>query len=94
MQAPYIFDNLNSPRASDHRLARHMSGAFTSFIHSLDPNHGDAYLPEWPDYRVAERNMVFVADGENAEDDVYRVEGLALWTEERIRGCRGLRAGV
>lgn len=36
--------------------------------------------------------MVFVADGSYIEEDVYRSEGLKLWTEQRILGCTGLRA--
>lgn len=71
-----------------------MTGAWASFVHSLDPNYGDSVL-EWPDYRVAGQNMVFVGDGEHhVEEDVYRSEGLTLWTEQRIKGCTGLRAGV
>jgi hypothetical protein len=69
-----------------------MTGAWASFVHSLNPNYDESVL-EWPDYRVAGQNMVFVGDGENVEEDVYRGAGLALWTEQRIRGCTGLRPG-
>ncbi|KAH7314245.1 alpha/beta-hydrolase [Rhexocercosporidium sp. MPI-PUGE-AT-0058] len=89
----YVFGTSLGPRPSDLRLSRYMIGAWASFVHSLNPNYGDFVL-EWPDYRVAGQNMVLVADGEHAEEDVYRTAGLALWTEQRIQGCAGLRAGV
>jgi hypothetical protein len=68
-----------------------MTGAWASFVHSLNPNYDNSIL-QWPDYRVAQQNMVLVADGESVEIDVYRWAGLALWTEQRIHGCTGLRA--
>ena len=71
-----------------------MTGSWVSFIHHLEPNPlnvKDISL-SWPDYRVAAENMVFVADGSYIEEDVYRSEGLKLWTEQRILGCNGLRA--
>ncbi|KAL3419365.1 carboxylesterase family protein [Phlyctema vagabunda] len=96
----YVFGNTNSnissplgPRPSDLHLSQRMTGAWASFVHSLNPNHGEHVL-EWPDYRIAGQNMVFVADGESVEEDVYRSDGLALWTEQRIQGCSGLRSGV
>lgn len=49
---------------------------------------------EWPDYRVAGENMVFIADGEFVEEDVYRSEGVGFWIEERRKGCLGLGDGV
>jgi hypothetical protein len=70
-----------------------MTGAWASFVHSSNPNHGGSVL-KWPDYRIARQNLVFVADGEYMEDDVYRDAGLALWTEQKIQGCTGLRAGI
>jgi carboxylesterase type B len=69
-----------------------MSGAWASFVHSLDPNYARSD-PEWPEYGVAGQNMVFVADEEYVEEDVYRTQELAFWTEQRIQGCTGLRAG-
>lgn len=89
----YVFGKPDGPRSSDARLAQHMSGAWASFAHGLDPNFGNSGL-HWPDYRVAGQNMVFVADEEHVEEDLYRKQGLALWTEQRIQGCTGLRAGV
>ena len=81
------------PPCSTYGLAQHMSGAWASFAHGLDPNFGNFSL-HWPDYRVAGQNMVFVADEEHVEEDLYRKQGLALWIEQRIQGCTGLRAGV
>jgi len=68
-----------------------MAGAWASFVHHLTPNYDNSTL-EWPDYRVAAQNMVFVADASHVEEDVYRGAGLKLWTEQRIQGCVGLRA--
>jgi len=68
-----------------------MTGAWASFVHHLTPNYDDSIL-EWPDYRVAAQNMVFVANGNHIEEDIYRGVGLTLWTGQKIRGCIGLRA--
>lgn len=96
----YVFSNTIptianplGPRASDACLAKHMTGSWVSFIHDLDPNFADAPV-QWPDYRDGGMNMVFVADGSHAEEDVYRQEGIELLTQQRIEGCSGLRAGV
>jgi carboxylesterase type B len=96
----YVFGNPNpdisyplGPRALDLRLSMHMTGAWVSFVHSHDPNHSNSPIA-WPDYRVAKQNMVFIADGEHAENDTYRLEGIELLTEQRILGCRGIDIGV
>lgn len=103
----YVFGNTNpeiesplGPRNEDLRLSRFMSGAWVGFVHHLDPSplvnvsdSGDLVFG-LPDYRVAGQNMVFAGDASHVEVDEYRSEGLAFWTEQRIVGCTGLRAGA
>lgn len=96
----YVFSNSNpsianplGPRASDGRLAKHMTGSWVSFIYGLNPNFEDTPV-QWLDYRDGGKNMVFEADKSHMEDDVYRREGIELLTQQRIEGCSGLRAGV
>lgn len=96
----YVFSNTIStisnplgPRASDTRLANHMTGSWVSFIRHLDPNFEGTPV-QWSDYRDGGKNMVFEADKSHMEDDVYRQEGIELLPQQRIEGCGGLRAGV
>lgn len=80
------------PRASDASLAQHMTRSWISFVHDLDPNHTKlSNAPSWPKYKTKKpRNMVFKASKSFVEEDTYRSEGIKLWTEQRIKGCKNL----
>lgn len=69
-----------------------MTRSWVSFVYDLDPNHTALKgTPSWPKYKTKKpKNMVFKAGSSHAEDDTYRAEGIKLWTEQRIRGCKNL----
>ncbi|GAA5903188.1 hypothetical protein JCM6882_006988 [Rhodosporidiobolus microsporus] len=93
-EIPYVFSNPDTlgPRESDAHLARFMTRSWVSFIHSLTPVHTQLEgYPTWPRYQNRHpRNMVFKASGSWVEDDNYRSEGIELWTQQRIVGCKNL----
>lgn len=69
-----------------------MTRSWVSFIHSLSPAHtGMCDAPRWPAYSKKDpRNMVFSSHGSYIETDDYRADGIALLTEQRIKGCWNL----
>lgn len=71
--------NWIGPYPEYHALASDMSGAWISFVHSLNPNsHGG--LPQWPDYSLRGENMVFRAKGSHIEQDGWRTDQLRFWS--------------
>jgi carboxylesterase type B len=78
------------PNGTDEALSVVMRRAWVSFVHGHNPNHGR--MPKWPDYRDKAWNMDFESGRTRAQPDVYRREGMRIWTEERIVGCSGLSA--
>ncbi|GAA6030963.1 hypothetical protein JCM8097_008958 [Rhodosporidiobolus ruineniae] len=93
-EIPYVFSNPDTlgPRLADAHLARFMTRSWVSFIATLDPKHHQLpNPPRWPKYETGRpRNMVFKNSGSGVEEDTYRKEGIELWTEQRIKGCKDL----
>ncbi|GJN88189.1 hypothetical protein Rhopal_001154-T1 [Rhodotorula paludigena] len=93
-EIPYVFSNPDTigPRERDNSLGRFMTRSWVSFIHSLSPAHtGICDAPRWPAYSKKDpRNMVFSSHGSYIETDDYRTDGIALLTEQRIKGCWSL----
>ncbi|GAA5836544.1 hypothetical protein JCM11251_007106 [Rhodosporidiobolus azoricus] len=94
VEVPYVFSNPATlgPRESDADLARLVTRSWISFIHSLSPIHTQLEdVPNWPRYKNRHPvNMVFKASGSYIEEDDYRSEGIELWTQQRIVGCKDL----
>ncbi|MEI9851901.1 MAG: carboxylesterase family protein [Sphingomonas sp.] len=72
-EAPYVFDTVANAAAMTggtpeaHALARAMSGAWTRFAATGDPNGGG--LPHWPAYAVATRPIMLFGDASAAAND-------------------------
>lgn len=65
--------------ASYTNLSTNIGKAYASFVTDLDPNHGNASLPEWPVYDLAApKNIVLNSNLSYIEPDTFRAEGIAF----------------
>ena len=80
---PFVFENLNAAtcligptsRSMQH-LVDQMSGAWTAFARTGNPNH--AGLPQWPPYDVTKRTTMIFNNESTVVDDPAKDERLAM----------------